>query len=87
MNRRITHREKIGYESEKLAVKILEDEKFSNVEWPQRAYGSFDIVTEKNHAKYYIDVKSSTSNIHRLPVHDHSLVDLINVAEKMMQLH
>lgn len=71
---------------EKLAVKILEKEGFSNIKWLHSMClsggGPFDIIAEKGGEKYYIDVKASISNKRRLPVHDHSLVDLINAAEK-----
>lgn len=86
MHRKMTDKEKIGYIGEKLAVKILKKEEFSNIKWLHSVSlsggGPFDIIAEKGDKRYYIDVKSSTSNERRLPVHDHSLIDLVNAAEK-----
>lgn len=82
----MTVKEEIGYIGEKMAVKILEKEGFSDVKWLHSVCisdgGPLDIIAEKGDKRYYIDVKSSTSNKRRLPVHDHSLIDLINAAEK-----
>jgi Holliday junction resolvase len=84
--RKMTYRERIGYAGEERALEILEREGFSNIKWLTSVHlsgaGPIDIIAEKENQRHYIDVKSSTSNKRRLPVHDHSLVDLINAAEK-----
>jgi len=86
MKRRLTARENIGYLGEKRAIDILKKEGYNIELWlhEESNVGSepYDVVARKNSRIYLIDVKSSTSNKRRLPVHDHSLVDLINTAKK-----
>ena len=80
MKRPLTRRERIGYEGENLAIKILERESFCNI---RKLGGPCDFLAEKEGNLYLIDVKASTVNKRKLPVHDHSLVDLINLCKAM----
>jgi Holliday junction resolvase len=86
MKRRLTRRENIGYQGEKKAVEILRKEGYIVESWlhSELKVGQepYDIAARKGLARYLIDVKSSTSDKRKLPIHDHSLVDLINAAKK-----
>ena len=86
MGRRLTTRENIGYQGEKKAVEILKKEGYVIESWLQKelriGQEPYDIVARKGARGYLIDVKSSTSDRRKLPIHDHSLVDLINAAKK-----
>jgi Holliday junction resolvase len=79
MKRRLTRRENIGYQGEKKAVEILRKEGYIVESWlhSELKVGQepYDIAARKGLARYLIDVKSSTSDKRKLPIHDHSLVD------------
>jgi Holliday junction resolvase len=76
----LTFREAVGYEGEKKAIEILNNEGFSNIIWLN--WLCYDIIAERDGELYLIDVKSSVSDKRKLPVHLNSLLRLIKTSEE-----